>query len=91
MAGLRSKLNLVVGAATKDGSAVVVLPTDHLIWSERVAGVLTDLDQELGSDASVTRELWLLGDLSATVQREIESANWKVYTRVRPKLIPNQN
>ena len=81
----------ITRAATKDGSAVVVLPTDHLIWSERVAGVLTDLDQELGSDASVTRELWLLGDLSATVQREIENANWKVHTRVRPKLIPNQN
>lgn len=80
----------ITRAVAKDGSAVVILPTDHLIWSEKVAGVLTDLDQELGGDSSVSRQLWVLGDLSATAKSEIEKADWKVHTRVRAQLIPNK-
>ena len=80
----------ITRAVKKDGSVVVVLPTDHLIWSEKVSGVLAEINKELDAGADVNKAIWLLGDLSAMALQEYEKAGWKIHTSVRSQLIPKK-
>jgi hypothetical protein len=78
----------ITRAVNRDGDAVVILPTDHLIWTEKTAGVLTEISEKVSASGGRETELWVLGDLSETMQRECTKKGWKVRTNVRAKLIP---
>jgi hypothetical protein len=58
-------LNIPV-AYTGNGAAVVLLPIDRLLWTERGAGIAADLARSLPKPLPVGHvEIWLTGDASA--------------------------
>ena len=57
-------LNIPV-AYTGQGSAVILLPIDRLLWTERTAGIATSLGQTLPKPQPVRKvEVWMTGDAS---------------------------
>lgn len=82
------RMGRLVKGFKEDGTTVVILPTDHLIWSERVAGVVEDLT---ASDPAkgVGFELWTMGTLSKQTKSELLSRKWKIQENVSGKLISN--
>jgi hypothetical protein len=52
-------------AYTGQGSAVILLPIDRLLWTERTSGIATSLTQTLPKPQPVRKvEVWLTGDAS---------------------------
>ncbi|MEJ2133959.1 MAG: hypothetical protein P8X86_01790 [Desulfofustis sp.] len=70
----------ITKAVTKDGAVAVILPTDHLIWSERVASALMEISDTPKVAESAGKELWVLGDLSDKARDEFKKAGWKITT-----------
>ena len=73
----------------KDGTTVVLLSTDHLIWSERIANVVEDLTAAK-QGKSARFELWTLGTLSNRARSALQEKGWKTYENALGKLIPIQ-
>ncbi|MEA3291879.1 MAG: hypothetical protein U9Q71_06215, partial [Pseudomonadota bacterium] len=68
----------------KDGTRIVVLPVDYMIWSKRVAEAITAVNsEEKGSGL----ELWVLGSLSKQASEEFRKRGWKVHTSTGSKLV----
>jgi hypothetical protein len=81
-----ARMGRLVKGIREDGTTVVILPTDHLIWSERVAGVVTDLTAaNLGRRTGY--ELWVLGTLSKKTKSELQTKGWLLQENVAGKLI----
>jgi len=52
-------------AYTGQGSALILLPIDRLLWTERTSGIATSLGQTLPNPQPVRKiELWMTGDAS---------------------------
>jgi hypothetical protein len=52
-------------AYTSRGSAVILLPIDRLLWTERTSGIATSLGQTLPKPQPVRKtEVWMTGDAS---------------------------
>jgi len=52
-------------AYTSQGSAVILLPIDRLLWTERTSGIATSLGQTLPKPQAVRKiEVWMTGDAS---------------------------
>lgn len=77
-------------AEKKDGTIVVVLPCDHIIWSEKVAGLTGSLMEKKEISKGTGLEVWVSGDFSTMARRKLEGMGWKVHTKVRSKLLPAQ-
>ncbi len=75
-------------AEKKDGTIVVVLPSDHIIWSEKVARVTGSLVEEAKRSKRTGLELWVSGDFSKMARSQLEKMGWKVHAKVRSKLLP---
>jgi hypothetical protein len=69
----------------KDGTHVVLLPTDHIIWSKRVAGAMTSMS---GAEKKGGFELWVTGSLSKRATSEFKKQGWKIHTGVKSRLLP---
>jgi hypothetical protein len=78
----------ITKAVNQEGRVAVILPTDHLIWSERVSGALMEISDKPAVAESTGRELWTLGDLSEMAQGQFEDAGWEVHIRARDQLLP---
>ncbi len=81
-------MSRITRATKKDGSVVVILPTDHIIWSEKIADVSTALAAKVKAAAGGGLEIWVLGDFSKTARAELEGLGWKVHTKARDQLLP---
>ncbi len=68
---------------TKNGTDVVLLPTDYMIWDKQVAGAVEDL----GGNGK-GGELWLFGSISKKADTELKQRGWKIHTNVGKKLLP---
>jgi len=77
-------------AERPDGSVVVVLPTDYIIWSERVASVADDMVQKGKTDKAAGFEIWTLGTFSDKARSALSSLGWQVHEQVRNDLIPKE-
>jgi hypothetical protein len=77
-------------AEKKDGTIVVVLPGDHIIWSEKVAGLTGSLMEKEKISKGTGLEVWVSGDFSTMARSKLEGMGWKVHTKVRNKLLPAQ-
>jgi len=65
-------LNVPV-AYTGQGSAVVLLPIDRLLWTEKTAGIATSLAQTLPKPQPVRKiEVWMTGDASDRAHAELQ-------------------
>ncbi len=71
-------------AEKKDGTLVVVLPTDHIIWSGQVAGVAKGLTGR----AKKGVEIWTYGDFSDRARSELERLGWQVHPHSQDRLHP---
>ncbi len=65
-------------ARTREGAAVVALPSDYLLWSSRLAGALKLVETSAGGRP----ELWVTGSLSRRARAELIRRGWKVTTGV---------
>ncbi len=79
-----SPLARITKATTSKGEVVVVLPTDHIIWSESVAGIARSLTEKTG------KHLWVLGDFSSAASTNLKEMGWTLQTNVRDRLIPSK-
>ncbi|MBT8362139.1 MAG: hypothetical protein HKP41_04215 [Desulfobacterales bacterium] len=77
-------------AEKDDGTIVLVLPNDHIIWSEMVADVAGSLIEKAKISNGEEPEIWALGDFSALALSKLEGMGWKVHTNVRSQLIPRE-
>ncbi len=72
----------------KDGTRVVLLPTDHMIWNKQVADAATSISNE-GKGSNI--ELWVLGSLSKQATAEFQKLGWKVHVSVESQLLSGKN
>jgi hypothetical protein len=77
-------------AEKNDGTIVVALPGDHIIWSESVADVASSLVEKAKTSKGSGLEIWVVGDFSTMAQRKLDGFGWKVHTKVRNQLMPKQ-
>lgn len=75
-------------AEKKDGTIVVVLPNDYLIWSERVADFAGSLAAEIKVSGGAGLEIWFAGGVSSLAESKLSQMGWKVHTKVRGQLMP---
>lgn len=65
-------LNIPIAYAG-DGAAVVLLPIDRLLWTERSAGIAADLARSLPKPLPVAHaEIWLTGDATARTHQGLQ-------------------
>lgn len=79
----------MVKAVKEDGITVVLLPTDHLIWSERIAKTAENLTYVV-PDSRPGLELWTLGTLSKNAKSVLQANGWAIYESAGAKLVPQQ-
>ena len=72
---------------TKDGTIVILLPIDYLIWSERTAEITGSLQGKANSSKGTGAEMWVTGDFSSTARSKFEEMGWKVHNQARGQLI----
>lgn len=72
----------------KDGTRVVVLPTDYIIWNKQVAEVVTSISEEVKEGGL---ELWVAGSLSKQSEAELKKRGWKIHTEVTSQLLSPRN
>lgn len=72
----------ITRAEKKNGSPVILLPVDYMIWTEQVSELAAPL---AGENAG---EVWLTGKMSETAMKELETSGWKIYDNVKEELFP---
>lgn len=77
-------------AEKSDGTIVVVLPNDHIIWSEKIAGLTGAIVEEVKASGGAGVEVWASGDFSTLAKSKLEGMGWDVHTKVRKQLMPKQ-
>ena len=66
-------------AYTGQGSAVILLPIDRLLWTERTSGIATSLSQTLPKPQPVRKiELWMTGDTSNRAREGVAAARYRL-------------
>ena len=71
----------------KDGTRVVLLPTDYIIWNKRVAVAVTSVSKEAKENGI---ELWVVGSLSKQATSELKKQGWKIHTEANSQLLPSR-
>ncbi len=77
-------------AEKEDGTIVVILPGDHIIWSEMVADITGSLADKAKLSKGIELEVWVSGDFSTMAHTKLEGMGWKVHTKVRSQLLPTK-
>jgi len=80
----------ITHAVRADRTVVILLPTDYIVWSERIADVSKSLTSSRKQSESAGVELWTLGALSQRTQSELQTMGWKIHTGVGSQLIPQK-
>ena len=77
----------ITQALRKDGTRVVLLPADQIIWNKRIA----EMAMSVKSEAKESNlELWVLGSLSKQATVELQKQGWKIHTDSGPQLLPDR-
>lgn len=79
-----SPLARITRAEKENGSPVILLPIDYMVWSEKVKDLSTPLSEKEAG------EIWTTGTLSKTAQSELEASGWKIHTDARKELFPSK-
>lgn len=67
-------------ARASDDRTIVMLPVDHLYWTEEMAETVSHASEVIAQDGG--REMWLAGDISDRARSGIEALGWKVRSDV---------
>jgi hypothetical protein len=78
----------ITRAETKDGKYVVLLPTDTIVWSEKVEDVTGALTEEVKGAGRPGVELWVLGNVSDITHSRLTALGWDIHTEAQSRLIP---
>jgi hypothetical protein len=79
-------LNVPVASLGK-GSAVILLPIDRLLWTERTSGIATGLAQTLPKQRPIQHiEVWMTGDASARAQEGLHQLGITLVEHVGQRL-----
>lgn len=74
---------------TKKGTAAVIFPADHVLWSGRMADASTWLAKPgKGEMPPAKMQLWILGDFSKRAQAELQQRNWELHPEAQAVLLP---
>jgi hypothetical protein len=74
-------------AYTDQGLAVILLPIDRLLWTERTSGIATSLGQTLPKPQPVRKiELWLTGDASDRARQGLQQLGITLVEHVGQRL-----
>jgi len=66
----------LISAVLGDGSVLVLLPTDYLLWTEKNARIIAGMTAR--SKRSRAPQLWTLGRISPKTRKELHARGWKV-------------
>jgi hypothetical protein len=79
-------------ATTKKGTAIVLFPADHVLWSAKIADAATWLDEPVRNQAKPAGlQLWILGDFSRNAQTGLQEHGWELHPSAQSKLLPEKN
>ena len=70
----------------RDGTTVVLLPTDYLIWSERIADVAENMASRREKGGG-NPEIWTLGTLSPQAKTAMKAQGWTVHEQAAATLL----
>ncbi len=71
----------VLSSTTGSGAKVLIIPADHILWSELVAQAATWLDQ------GEKKQLWILGDFSDRAKEELQALGWELHPNAQTVLL----
>ena len=78
----------VLSSTTASGTKLLIIPADHMLWSELVAEAATWLDQgQAGQVQPVRKQLWILGDFSDGAEAELQAHGWELHPKVQAVLL----
>ena len=69
----------------KDGTRVVLVPADFIIWNKKIADAAIAVSGEAKGSGL---ELWVFGSLSKQATAELQKEGWKIHTEAGPRLLP---
>ena len=74
-------------AYTDQGSAIILLPIDRLLWTERTSGIATSLAQTLPKPQPVRKvEVWITGDASDRAREGLQQLGVTLVEHVGQRL-----
>ncbi len=76
----------LLSAVTIDGSMVVLLPADYILWTEKFSGVARSMSARARLGTGAAPALWLLGRVSSRTRAELHDRGWKVRAEAGPLL-----
>ena len=76
-------ISRVLYATDKKGKVVMALPADHILWSERFAGAVSEITEKTKGDQF---ELWTAGSVSKKAKDQLAKSGWVLHTDVWAKL-----
>ncbi len=72
------------GVLTGDARLVLLIPVDHIFWTEGIAAAADGPFAQVGKDLSImSRELWFRGRVSERCRKELGARGWLVRDQVR--------
>lgn len=83
-----SPMARLLQAEKQDGTVVILLPTDHLIWTQRIASLADNLTQQRPAGKNYALEVWTLGTLSDTARSTLKSMGWQIHEKAQNALVP---
>ena len=75
----------ILHAIDKKGRVLLVLPTDYILWSTRLAGALEELKKRTRGERFA---LWTTGEVSRRCREQLARAGWSTHARALAKLSP---
>lgn len=76
-------ISRVLYAKDKKGKILMALPADHILWSERLAGAVSEVMEKTKGDEF---ELWTARSVSKKAKDQLSRAGWVIHTDVWAKL-----
>jgi hypothetical protein len=64
-----------------------ILPTDYIIWNEKVAEAILDSNSKTGSNSSMNYVIWTSGDFSTQATTKLQKADWTLHPKTTGKLM----
>lgn len=76
----------LLSAVVMDGSMVILLPADYILWTEKFSGVARSMSARARLATGGTPALWVLGRVSPRTRAELHRRGWKVRAEAGPLL-----
>jgi hypothetical protein len=81
----------VTAAQTADGTLVLNLPLDYLVWTPDTARMARAATEQSRALPGVTgKQLWVTGELSRLAREELERQGWQVHEKARERLLAGE-